>query len=75
MADVYMYTFIIMSTQPELGLMIRGTAFFVLASLCPIVGWFLFLPIAAITAIGAATLSLHKPRNPEEQISITPAQS
>lgn len=63
-----------MSTQSELGLLMRGTAFFVLASLCPLVGWFLFLPLAGITAIGAFALSWHKPRNPEEQINITQIQ-
>ncbi|MCK5922556.1 MAG: hypothetical protein KAG66_16565 [Methylococcales bacterium] len=59
-----------MSERSELSRVSRGTAVFVLASLCPVVGWFIFLPLAGITAVGAALPSLRRRRNLDEQIAI-----
>ena len=37
---------------------VRGAVVFELACLVPVVGWFLFMPIAGITLLGAATFGL-----------------
>jgi len=38
--------------------LLRGAVLYELACLVPFVGWFLFIPIAGITAVGAATFAL-----------------
>ncbi|MCL4262157.1 MAG: hypothetical protein KJ069_03040 [Anaerolineae bacterium] len=38
--------------------LLRGAVLYEMACLVPFVGWFLFIPIAGITAIGAATFAL-----------------
>lgn len=44
----------------ELTNLIRGAVMYELAALVPIVGWFLFAPLAAITLVGAAAFALVK---------------
>jgi hypothetical protein len=62
-----------LSDQSELSHLTRGTAVFVLAAFCPIVGWFLFFPFTALMAIGAAALGWRYKRNQPEPsvISVT----
>lgn len=38
--------------------LVRGAVIYELAALTPIVGWFLFVPFAGITAVGAASFAL-----------------
>ncbi len=40
------------------GWLARGAVVYELACLFPVVGWFLFLPLAAVTLLGAATFAL-----------------
>ena len=63
-----------LSNQSELYNLTRGTAVFVLASLCPIIGWFLFLPITTVLVIGAAALSWRQPRPQTATISTSTVQ-
>jgi hypothetical protein len=42
----------------ELTNLVRGAVVYELAALVPIVGWFLFIPLAGITAVGAAAFAL-----------------
>ena len=58
-----------LSNQSELHNLTRGTAVFVLASLCPIIGWFLFLPLTTVLVIGAAALSWRQPHPQTATIS------
>ncbi len=44
----------------ELTNLVRGAVMYELAALVPIVGWFLFIPLASITLIGAAAFALVK---------------
>ncbi|MFQ5420063.1 MAG: hypothetical protein ACE5FD_19840 [Anaerolineae bacterium] len=44
----------------ELTNLVRGAVVYELAALVPLVGWFLFIPIAGMMAMGAATFALFK---------------
>ena len=44
----------------ELTHLIRGAVVYELACLFPLVGWFLFIPLASITVLGAAVFALLK---------------
>lgn len=44
----------------EMTHLVRGAVVYELAALVPIVGWFLFIPLAGILAVGAAAFSLVK---------------
>jgi hypothetical protein len=46
------------SPNSPLTNLVRGAVVYEFACLVPIVGWFLFIPIAGITAIGAAAFAL-----------------
>lgn len=46
------------SPHSQLMNLLRGAVLFELACLVPFVGWFLFIPVAGITAMGAATFAL-----------------
>ena len=41
-----------------IGAFVRGAVIIELASILPIVGWFIFLPIATVTSLGAAAFAL-----------------
>ncbi len=45
-----------------LGVLIRGAALTELASLFPVIGWFLFLPVATLANLGAGVLGLARRR-------------
>ena len=45
-------------SNSELAHLVRGAVVYELAALVPIVGWFLFIPLAGIMAIGAAAFAL-----------------
>jgi hypothetical protein len=61
-------------TSPIMNLL-RGAILFELACMVPFVGWFLFIPIASISAIGAATFALlgwiPKPKVNGEQLAVS----
>lgn len=46
------------SPHSEMHNLVRGSVVYLLACLTPIVGWFLFVPIASIAIVGAATFGL-----------------
>jgi hypothetical protein len=41
-----------------IGAFVRGAAIIELASILPVVGWFIFLPIATVTSLGASAFAL-----------------
>jgi hypothetical protein len=41
-----------------IGAFVRGAAIIELASVLPVLGWFVFLPIATVTSLGAAAFAL-----------------
>lgn len=45
-------------THSDLTHLVRGAIVYELAALVPIVGWFLFIPLAGVTAVGAAAFAL-----------------
>jgi Na+/melibiose symporter-like transporter len=45
-------------SNSELTSLVRGAVVYELAALVPIVGWFLFIPLAGIMAVGAAAFAL-----------------
>ena len=63
-----------LTTSKELARITRGAAMYALAALCPIVGWFFFLPIAGIMTIGAAVFSLLPRRSRSEQVPVVSGQ-
>ncbi len=61
----------------ELTNLVRGAVVYELAALVPIVGWFLFIPIAGMMAVGAAVFALVKwlPKPAGQPVSQSAAQS
>ncbi len=60
----------------ELTNLVRGAVMYELAALVPIVGWFLFIPFAGITVMGAAAFALVNwlPRPAEQPVSRSASQ-
>jgi hypothetical protein len=52
--------------------LVRGAVFYELACLFPLVGWFLFAPIAGITLVGAGLFALLKWVPRREPLVVTP---
>jgi len=51
----------------SLGAFLRGAAFWELASLFPIIGWLLIIPLGTITALGSAVPAIIGKNNPADQ--------
>lgn len=47
-----------LGTFSALGAFIRGAVVIELASILPVLGWFIFLPIATVTSLGASAFAL-----------------
>ena len=65
--------------QPKSKLisLVRGAVVYEMACLVPLVGWFLFIPLAGITLIGATTFALlgWLPRRPvADEVMVNPIQ-
>ncbi len=49
---------------------IRGWVVIYLAALLPIFGWFVFLPLALLSGVGAALLSMRQPAAPRVEVAV-----
>lgn len=60
----------------QLGAFLRGAAILELASFFPVIGWFVFLPLATITTLGASAFALLRwmPK-PAPAVESVPAQA
>ncbi len=57
----------IMAQQSELKRLAWGAMLFVLAMLFPVIGWFFFLPVTGIMAVGSAVSSVRLRRKSDEE--------